>query len=246
MPVGHNSWHVGHPDKGVCFGLQKPEHFPPVPCPRCGETMDLLWRKSGREHPCLQCPNKTCRLRVVLVVDGTYGLLPTWDPIYYPERLRTDYQWDVSTEDRSAILDVITRARQEQTRRQMNHFRSEENVVHTGTIAQTDDGRTEWAVLGFGACSSWEECGFTRSPGLAAAAADGLSTGGDTPLTYSMYVALRYLTNNGHGQTGRLIILCDGQDNCPERGSTTQEEAMAGLKTIVRGAQMPQNTGGNP
>jgi len=114
------------------------------------------------------------------------------------------------------------------------------------SVAQTNDGRTEWAVLGFGACSCWEECGFTQLPGVAAAADDGLSTGGDTPLTYSMYVALRYLTDNGRGQTGRLIILCDGQDNCPERGSTTQEKAMAGLKTIVRGVQMPQNTGGNP
>jgi len=114
------------------------------------------------------------------------------------------------------------------------------------SITQTNDGKTEWAVLGFGGCQCWEECGFTQGAGVAAAAVDGLGTGGDTPLTYSTYKALSYLSKNGHGQTGRLIVLCDGQDNCPERGSTSQPEAMAGLKTIVKTRSLPQPPGGNP
>lgn len=102
------------------------------------------------------------------------------------------------------------------------------------SVARTDDGKTEWALLGFGSCNFWEEIGFTQSAADITAAVDGLSTGGDTPLTYSMYKAITYVTQNGRGQTRRLIILCDGQDNCSERGSTTQEEAMMGLQTIVR------------
>ncbi len=114
------------------------------------------------------------------------------------------------------------------------------------SVAQTNDGKTEWAVLGFGGDECWEECGFTQDAAAAAAAVDGLGTGGDTPLTYSTFKALAYLPKNGHGKTGRLIILCDGQDNCTERGSTTQEEAMAGLKTIIKTPQMPRGSGGNP
>ncbi|MFW6156717.1 MAG: vWA domain-containing protein [Armatimonadota bacterium] len=102
------------------------------------------------------------------------------------------------------------------------------------SVERTDDGRTEWALLGFGDCNFWEEHGFTQVAAEINTAAEGLSADGDTPLTYSMYKALTYLANEGRGQTRRLIVLCDGQDNCEERGSTTQEEAMAGLKTIVR------------
>lgn len=102
------------------------------------------------------------------------------------------------------------------------------------SVSRTDDGKTEWALLGFGRCNLWEEIGFTQASMEVTAAADGLSTGGDTPLTFAMYKALTYLSNEGQGRTRRLIILCDGQDNCSERGSTTQEDAMAGLKTIVR------------
>ncbi|MBD3293200.1 MAG: VWA domain-containing protein [Armatimonadia bacterium] len=102
------------------------------------------------------------------------------------------------------------------------------------SVGGTDDGKTEWALLGFGACNLWEEIGFTQTAADLTAAADGLSTGGDTPLTFSMYKALTYVASEGQGRTRRLIILCDGQDNCSERGSTSQEDAMAGLRTIVR------------
>lgn len=102
------------------------------------------------------------------------------------------------------------------------------------SIARTDDGKTEWALLGFGSCNFWEESGFTQSAPEITAAADGLSTGGDTPLTFSMYKALTYVANEGQGRTRRLIILCDGQDNCEERGAVAQEQAMDGLRTIVR------------
>lgn len=114
------------------------------------------------------------------------------------------------------------------------------------SVTKTDDGLTEWAVLGFGGCQFWEECGFSQDARLAGARVSRLGASGDTPLTYSTYKALAYLTKSGRAPLGRLIILCDGQDNCPERGSTTQEEAMEGLKTIINNVQMPQSTRGNP
>jgi Mg-chelatase subunit ChlD len=102
------------------------------------------------------------------------------------------------------------------------------------SVGRTDDGKTEWALLGFGSCSFWEEIGFTQTAADVTAAADALSAGGDTPLTFSTYKAITYIARNGRGQARRLIVLCDGQDNCEERGSTTQEDAMDGLRTIVR------------
>jgi len=102
------------------------------------------------------------------------------------------------------------------------------------SVGRTDDGKTEWALLGFGACSLWEEQGFTQSAADLTAAVDGLGAGGDTPLTFAMYKAIAYTANEGRGRTRRLIVLCDGQDNCDERGSVTQEEAMEGLRTITR------------
>ena len=102
------------------------------------------------------------------------------------------------------------------------------------SVARTNDGATEWALLAFGNHTVREIVGFTRDPQTVIAAAQSLSAGGDTPLTYATYKAIAYLARNGHGQAGRLVILCDGQDNCPERGSTSREEAMAGLRTLVR------------
>ncbi|MGD9518260.1 MAG: VWA domain-containing protein [Armatimonadota bacterium] len=102
------------------------------------------------------------------------------------------------------------------------------------SVQRTNDGKTEWAVLGFGGCSFWEEIGFTQDTQAVVGAANSLSTSGDTPLTFSMYKALSYLSRKAHGKAGRLVILCDGQDNCSERNSVSREEAMAGLRTIVR------------
>lgn len=102
------------------------------------------------------------------------------------------------------------------------------------SVQRTNDGQTEWAVLGFGSCRVWEEAGFTQDAQAVIAAANQLSTGGDTPLTFSMYKAISYLSKRARGAMGRLIILCDGQDNCSERHSVTQPEAMAGLRTLIR------------
>ncbi|MFO7945788.1 MAG: vWA domain-containing protein [Armatimonadota bacterium] len=102
------------------------------------------------------------------------------------------------------------------------------------SVAATGDGQTEWALLGFGACNAWQVCGFTRNPADITSSVGGLSASGDTPLNFSIYVALKYLTDNGSGQNGKLIILCDGQDNCDERGSNSHPDAMANMMKMVK------------
>ncbi|MFO7947303.1 MAG: vWA domain-containing protein [Armatimonadota bacterium] len=103
------------------------------------------------------------------------------------------------------------------------------------SVASSNDGKTEWALLGFGgSCSCWQVVPFTTDASAVQSAAQGLSAGGGTPLTYSMYKALAYLTKNGSGSVGRLVILCDGQNNCGEREGGGTAEAAAGLRTIIK------------
>lgn len=102
------------------------------------------------------------------------------------------------------------------------------------SVASTADGKTEWALLGFGACNTWQVCGFTTNPDDITSSVGGLAATGDTPLNFSIYIALKYLTENGSGINGKLIILCDGQDNCDERGSNSHPDAMANIMKMVR------------
>ena len=101
-------------------------------------------------------------------------------------------------------------------------------------VNDTNDGKTEWALARFGGCSVSVVCRFTTMPEYLAKAADGLGTSGDTPLTYARNLALSYLISKGQAKQGRLIILCDGQDNCPEHGSTSREEAADSLQELIR------------
>jgi len=120
-------------------------------------------------------------------------------------------------------------------------------VAVKASVDQTNDDQTEWCLVRFGGCGVRVVCRFTMDPGKIKAAADTLSSGGDTPLTYARSKALTYLTTRGRGQTGRLILLCDGQDNCPEHGGISQPEASAQLREIMRvveEAQMQGSRGG--
>ncbi|NLJ36348.1 MAG: VWA domain-containing protein [candidate division WS1 bacterium] len=93
------------------------------------------------------------------------------------------------------------------------------------SVAATNDGKTEWALVRFGACNASVVCQFTMEAGKLQAAADRLSASGDTPLTYGIAKAVDYLVTKGRGHTGRLILLADGEDNCRERGSKGPDEA---------------------
>ena len=113
------------------------------------------------------------------------------------------------------------------------------------SVDQTNDGKTEWCLVRFGGCSVKVICRFTMDPGKMKAAADQLGANGDTPLVYGREKALMYLTQRGRGQQGRLVILCDGQNNCPEHGGITQPEANAQLQQLMQQVQnMP--LGGTP
>lgn len=116
------------------------------------------------------------------------------------------------------------------------------------SVAQTDDKKTEWCLVRFGGCSVNVVCRFTMDPKKLQTAADTLGTGGDTPYIYGREKALAYLVARGRGKTGRLVILCDGQDNCPEHGSASQPEAAAQLRKLMQIVQpaTPGGGGTNP
>jgi hypothetical protein len=102
------------------------------------------------------------------------------------------------------------------------------------SVNQTNDGKTEWALLGFGgACTCWQVVPFTTDASQLQAAVASLVADGGTPLTYSIYKATTYLVKNGHAAKGRLIVLCDGENNCGQRQGGGRTEAAAGLRSII-------------
>lgn len=110
-------------------------------------------------------------------------------------------------------------------------------------VSGTNDGNTEWALIRFGSCNVTVVCAFTRNAGKLQAAADGLSIGGDTPLTYSIGKATSYLHDRGRGRKGRLIVLADGEDNCGERGQKGPDEAEEVVRPLYqqdRDVPMPE------
>ena len=102
------------------------------------------------------------------------------------------------------------------------------------SVNQTNDGKTEWALLGFGgACTCWEVVPFTTDASKLQSAVGSLVADGGTPLTYSIYKATTYLVKNGHGANGRLVVLCDGDNSCDQRQGGGRTEAAAGLRTVI-------------
>lgn len=115
------------------------------------------------------------------------------------------------------------------------------------SVDQTNDKQTEWCLVRFGGCDVRVVCKFTQDPERVKAAAGTLSAGGDTPMAYGREKALAYLVSRGRGKTGRMVLLCDGQNNCPEHGGISQPEASAQLQKLmqqVTPAQMPATPGG--
>lgn len=113
------------------------------------------------------------------------------------------------------------------------------------TVDRTNDGKTEWALVRFGGCNVSVICRFTMEAEKIKQAADLLQAGGDTPFVYAREKSLSYLVRNGRGKIGRLVILCDGQDNCPEHGGITQPEASAQLQKLMQQVKtMPLGGGG--
>ncbi len=101
-------------------------------------------------------------------------------------------------------------------------------------VDATFDGNTEWALLSFASCNAAVVCAFTNNPDKVKAAANGLRTGGDTPLTFAVAKAGTYLARYGFGLRGRLVILADGEDNCKERGTKGPEEATDAFSPMYR------------
>jgi Mg-chelatase subunit ChlD len=89
----------------------------------------------------------------------------------------------------------------------------------------------EWAILSFGNHNAFEVQPFTQNLSTLEAAAARLGASGDTPLRYGQAKAIAYLLENGKGKEGKLIILCDGDDNCPgpaHQGGAPNDRASSG------------------
>lgn len=108
------------------------------------------------------------------------------------------------------------------------------------SVNATNDGRTEWALLGFGdlggnECTCWQVVPFTTDAGQLNGGVDLLVAQGGTPLQFAIQKAITYLATNGQAPAGRLIVLCDGENNCNADGRTVaREEANRNLQAIFR------------
>jgi hypothetical protein len=113
-------------------------------------------------------------------------------------------------------------------------------------------GEEEWAILGFSNHNVFEIQPFTQDAEAARAAANTLAANGDTPLRYGQAKATVYLLKNAKATEGRLIILCDGDDNCPGptcKGRGITDRAASGaardrLLTTYKKLQLRPGTGG--
>jgi hypothetical protein len=100
-------------------------------------------------------------------------------------------------------------------------------------VQATNDGKTQWSVMHFGNCSvSWPRKFFMNPASIDKCLAR-LTADGDTPLTYARAVALAECAKYGGTPKGRVVILCDGQDNCTEHGSKSAAEAETSLRALL-------------
>ncbi len=120
-----------------------------------------------------------------------------------------------------------------------NNIRNAKQAVRD-SVAASNDGRTEWALLGFGDlggndCTCWQVVPFTTDANQLNAGVDQLVADGGTPLQFAVNKAITYLATNGQAPIGRLVVLCDGENNCSADGRTVaREEANRNLQAIFR------------
>jgi len=103
----------------------------------------------------------------------------------------------------------------------------------------------EWAILSFSNHNVYEIQPFTQDLQDIEKAVPALRAGGDTPLRYAEAKAMAYLLKNGSAPEGKLIVLCDGSDNCigpahtggGER--TSSGDAKGKLITLLKKVKLP-------
>ncbi len=100
-------------------------------------------------------------------------------------------------------------------------------------VQKTDDGKTEWGLMRYGGCSVFWSCKFVMDPTIIDTALARLGAGGDTPLTYARALAIGECASKGNGKRGRVVLLCDGQDNCTEHGSASAGDAEEELRALL-------------
>ncbi len=100
-------------------------------------------------------------------------------------------------------------------------------------VQQTNDGKTEWGLMRYGGCGVYWSCKFVMDPAIMDTALGRLGAGGDTPLTYARGLAIGECASKGSGKRGRVVLLCDGQDNCTEHGAKAADEAEEELRALL-------------
>lgn len=80
------------------------------------------------------------------------------------------------------------------------------------------DKKTEIAVISYsGGCSETFPvvAEFSQNTAYLTQQIQTIQAGGGTPMAPAMLQANTYLRNQGHGKSGLIILLCDGQNDCP-------------------------------
>jgi len=101
----------------------------------------------------------------------------------------------------------------------MNNNNKMENAKKAAIQALSKiDKKTEIAVMSYsGGCSETFPvvANFSQNPAYLTQQIQTIQAGGGTPMSPAMLQANSYLRNQGHGKSGLIILLCDGQNDCP-------------------------------
>jgi len=105
-------------------------------------------------------------------------------------------------------------------------------------LGSMSGGSVEIGVMPYsGSCGdTFSLFGFSQDSMMLRAAINGLFAGGSTPMSPALYQARHALLAYGNGQSGLIILLCDGQNDCSENPVKAAEN--------IRQSVFPANPGG--
>lgn len=115
-------------------------------------------------------------------------------------------------------------------------------------VGRAPGGTEEWAILAFSNHNVLEVQAFSQDAEQVRRSAASLQAAGDTPLRYAQAKGAAYLMKNGRAPQGSLVILCDGDDNCPgpahAQGARDDRAASDAAKTRLLGVFRARATAG--
>jgi hypothetical protein len=118
---------------------------------------------------------------------------------------------DKKLEDRQKLLDQIKNG--------VLHVKLPDDLIKVlNELGAMTGGSVEIGIMPYsGSCGdTFSLYAFSQNMNELTAAINGLSSGGSTPMSPALYQARHALLAYGHGQSGLIILLCDGQNDCSE------------------------------